>query len=393
MSNDKKKVQVAWLAGGYHRRRAMLSQIKAKFAGAEMFVCDNSVSFEYLITQLRTMGCFDENKIVIINEMPIFKDSNRKKYIEAFKKSLSDLDEGIFVVFNGISPTKEKALFGHVKEIGRVYENPDTIDKKEAPRYISDLFQKSGYSIDYSAAEALIETCGYDRSVGGIGADMLEMSVQKIARYLGNEKKVTLETVEVTMFRHENFIVWDILNAIDDKNYERCITLLSKVRLLDDNVIQGITQLMNTILWRFRLLLFLKDSLAAIKDSNKVTEAALSMRKLKRADDRIGFSAVYVPEVYATGENEGKPQTLWTKNVIDGALNGFYGRQAAVSLYSRRDIYRIVRAVQNAILHLRGLQSESSAYLLADTVFMVACNVADDQQIKVIMDSFEKLQP
>lgn len=391
MSAEKKKVQVAWLTGGYHRRRTMLSQIKEKFKNADLFASDGSVSFEYLMTQMQSTGCFDENKLVIINEPPVFKDSNRKKHISDFKKILSELDDSIFVVFNGISPTKEKALFGHVKEIGRVYEYPDAIDKKEAPRWLSDQFQKRGYSIDYEAAEAMIETCGYDRSVGGIGADLLEMSIERVIRYLGSEKKVTIETVEATVFRHENFIVWDILNAVDAKNYDHCATMLSKVYLLDENIVQAVSQLMNTMLWRFRMLLFLKDSLSILKDNGKVVEKAMQMRKLKRSDDRTGFGAVYVPEVYATGDNEGKPQTVWTRNVIDGALEGFYGREAAVNLYTRRDIYRIVRAIQNAILHLRGLQSESLAFLLADTVFMTACNVADDQQIKVIMDSFEKL--
>jgi DNA polymerase III delta subunit len=392
MSSEKNKVQVAWLSGGYHRRRAMLLQIREKFKGAELFVCDGSVAFEYLMTHMQSTGCFEESKLVIVNEMPVFKDSNRAKYIKHFKEVISELDESIFVVFNGISPTKEKALFTLVKEIGRSYEYPDAIDKKEAPRWLSDQFQKRGYSIDYKASEALVETCGYDRSVGGIGADMLEMSIDRIIRYLGEEKKVSLETVEATIFRHENFIVWDILNAVDDKNYERCVTMLSKVHLLDENVIQAISQLMSTMLWRFRMLLFLKESLAVLKDPNKVVEAAMLMRKLKRSNDQTGFGAIYSPENYASGDNEGKPQVAWTKNVVEGALNGFYGRDPAVNLYTRRDIYRIVRAIQNAILHIRGLQSESLAFLLADTVFMVACNVADDQHIKLIMDSFEKLQ-
>lgn len=386
-----KKVQVAWLAGGYHRRRTMLLQIREKFKDAELFCCDSSVSFEYLSTHMQSLGCFDENKLVIINDMPSFKDSNKAKYIKAFKDILLNLDESIFVVFNGVSSTKEKGLFGYVKEIGRVYEYPEAIDKKESPRWISDQFQKRGFSIDHAAAEALVETCGYDRSVGGVGADLLEMSMERIIGYLGGDKKITLETVEATLFRHENFIIWDILNAVDDKNYERCCSLLSKVQLLDDNIVQAITQMMNTLLWRFRMLLFLKESLTSLKDPAKVLSAAMAMRKIKKTGEGSGFSATYAVETYVAGDNIGQPQSVWTRAAIEGAMNGFYGRRAALDVYTRRDIYRITRAVQNAIFHLRGVQSDNFAYILADTVFMTACNIADDQQIKTIMNSFEKL--
>lgn len=391
MSEEKKKVQSAWLFGGYHRRRSMLSQIKKKFEGAELFVCDSSVSFEFFMSHIQSTGCFDDHKLVIINEMPFFKDSSRTKNIKALKESLSSLDESIFVVFNGISPTKEKALFSHVQSIGKIYEYFDLIDRKEAPRWVIDQFLKKGYSIEHSSAEVMVDTCGHDRNLNGVGADLLEMAIEKVVKYLGDDKKVTLEAIEANIFSHESFIIWDVLKAVDEKNYEKCVSLLSKVNLLDDNVIQAITQMMNTLLWRFRLLLMLKDSLAHLKEYQKVVDAALSIHKTKKIGDRTGISASYEVETYATGENIGKPQSVWTRGVIDGALSGFYGKEAAVNLYSRRDIYRIIRAIQNAVLHLRGCRSESLAYLLADTVFMVVCNAIDDQNLKVIISSFEKV--
>lgn len=384
------KPRIAWLSGSYFARRQMMAKIREKFAGHDIFVCDQSCTVEYLLSQMQSTGCFSEKRLVIINEMPVFRDSNRSKYIKQMKEVLESLDEDLFVVFNGIS-SKEKTLYSVAEKIGKVYNYPDVIDRKAAPQWTMDLLRKHGYSIDYNIANALIENCGFDSSLNGIGVDMMEMAINRLVLCMPKDKKqVELEDVELSVFEHQNFIVWDILNAIDGQDYDRCINMMHKVKLLDNNIIQAITSVMHTLLWKFRLLLFLKDALAIDKDVSKAANGALTIRRLRR--EGVGDSAVMVSDMFKTGESAGQPQTAWNRMSVQQAVEGMYGRQPTISLYTRRDIYRINRAIQNAILHLRTTQNEGEAFLLADIVFMTACKTVDDKNIHKMMNAFEKAQ-
>ena len=384
------KPRIAWLSGSYFGRRQMMTKIRQKFAAHDVFVADQSCTVEYLMNQMQSTGCFSEKKLVIVNEMPQFKDSNRAKYIKQLKEVLESLDEDIFVVFNGIS-SKEKTLLGVAEKIGKVYNYPDVIDRKAAPQWTMDFLRKLGYAIDFNTSNALIDNCGFDSSVNGVGVDMMEMAVSRLILCMPpNKKTVEMDDVELSVFEHQNFIVWDILNAIDAQDYDRCINMMHKVKLLDNDVVQAVTSVMHTLLWKFRLLLFLKDALNFDKDISKAANAALSLRKLRR--EGVGDKAKMVSDMFKTGESAGQPQTAWNRMSIQQAIEGMYGRQPTISLYTRRDIYRINRAIQHAILHLRTTRSEGEAFLLADIVFMTACKTVDDKNLHKIMNAFEKAQ-
>ena len=386
MSSDKS--HIAWMHGSYHARRALMNRFREKFQGCETFSCDSDVTYEFLAVELQETGCFAEQKLVIINAMPKFKNSNKATHIKKFKEVLEGLDDNIFVIFNGIDPKKEKSLFDHVKKLGgKVYEFPDTLDKNAAPKWVKDQLEKRGYKIDFEVAEAIVETCGHDAAVNGIGADQLEMVIQKLAAYQGGRKQITLESVEATASSVENFIIWDLLNAIDAKDYERCINMISKAYLVDNNVPVAVSQMLSTLYWKFRLLWLLKDR-AANEDMTAAAKTALQMPKLKGSGS--GYSRKMEKQINQSGDNAGQPAQQWSKFVVQQAIEGAYGRQPSLSLYNRRDLYRIVRSLQTALICLRSISSESEALLIADTVFMTACNTAEDQQIRSIMRTFEE---
>ena len=383
------KSHVAWLSGGYHARRAMLAKIREKLAGYDTFESDENVSFEYLMTKIQGTGCFSEKQLVIIHHMPMFKDSNKQKYMKLLKEAVERLDPDIYVVFNGIE--KEKSLFAVVQKVGKVFESPDRLDRKEASPWVIEMLRKRGFSIDFSIADALVENCGFDASINAIGVDMLHMAIERlIACSRAGKGQISMEDFEVSVFEHQNFVIWDMLNAVEAKDYQKCLNVLGKIRMLDSNVPQAVASVMNTLLWRFRLLIFLKDRMVNDKDQSSVANSALSIRKLKRTG--VGDHAAMSSEPFKTGEMAGQPQTCWNKMAVQSALSGMYGRTAAIEIFSRRDIYRIMRAILHAISNLRTVTSEGEALLLADTVFMTACKVGDDKEIKQIMNAVEKAQ-
>ena len=385
------KSHIAWIYGSYHDRRRHMAIIRKKFANCGQYVADNDVSFEYLMTEIQGTGCFDDKKLVIINEMPNFKDSNKQKYLKIFKQVLDNLDEDIFVIINGINPKKERALFNHVKKIGgKIKEFKETIDSRQAPNWIMNKLEERGFKLDNDIAQAIIEANGYDSSLNAIGIDMLEMAMMRIANYMGNRaKKITFDIVEATAASHANFVIWDMLNAVDNRNYERCIELLTKSCIVNTNVISAVIQMLNMMFWKYRLLWMLKDKITVTGDFTEAAKLAISLKKLKGTG--TGMSRHMNVDIIRTGENKGSPATQWAKNSIREALEGRYGKTAAIELYSRRELYQIIWAIQSALMAIRETSSENEGLLIIDMVLMTICKVGDYGKIRSIIKSFEEI--
>jgi len=386
---DENNRHIAWIHGSYHGRRVHMSALHKKFSGIDCFVSDNDISFEYLMTELQGTGCFDDKKFVVINDMPNFKDSNKQKYLKQFKKVLEELNEDIFVVINGISPKKERSLFNHVEKLGgKIKEFKETVDSRNAAKWVIDKLESKGYKIEENLSDAIVEANGFDSTLNAIGIDMLEMAVHRVINYQGNTKKISMDTIEATAAHHENFVIWDLLNAVDKKDYERCLELVSKSYQANGNVTSSIVQIMNMMLWKFRLLWFLKDKIAVTNDYTESAKAAILMKKLKGSGS--GMSRTMEFDIVQTGDNKGQPALQWNKNCVREAIEGRYGGTPSIDIYSRRELYQIICAIQAALISIREITSENDAMLLVDTIFMTICKKGDYSKIRSIIKSFEE---
>tara|TARA_B100000614_G_scaffold262915_1_gene301184 strand:- start:11458 stop:12627 length:1170 start_codon:yes stop_codon:yes gene_type:complete len=384
--SEKKKPQVAWLSGGYHSRRARLRSIRERFNGFEQAEIDGEMSVGYLIQKLRDGGCFDPKRLIIVHAMPQFKGV-KKKNVDDIIKALSRMNDDCFVVFNGLDKIKDKALFEFSQKNGKVYDFETKFERKQAEFYIEDRLESMGMKAESGVAEMLIENCAYDAAVGGLGADQLEMALQRLILYVAPEKQVRVVDVEATMYSFDNFVIWDLVNALDVRDYGRCMKMLSQAHLVDPNIPAAVTQMMTTLLWRYRLILLLRESVSNGASQQEAIQHATEVYKLTKTG--TGLSARMTSEPYKTGDKAGEPQSVWTHNVARNCCEGMYGKTASLDLWSRRDIYRLILVLQEAMALLRGT-SENESLMIADMVFMKACNLLPDKQVEQVIKAFER---
>jgi len=384
--SEKNKPQVAWLSGGYHSRRARLRSIRERFEGFEQAEIDGEMSVGYLIQKLRDGGCFDPKRLIIVHAMPQFKGV-KKKNVDDIIKVMSRMNDDCFVVFNGLDKTKDKALFEFSQKNGKVYDFETKFERKQAEFYIEDRLEAMGMKAEAGVSEMIIENCAYDAAVGGLGADQLEMAMRRLILYVAPEKNVRVVDVEATMYSFDNFVIWDLVNALDVRDYGRCMRMLSQAHLVDPNIPAAITQMMTTLLWRYRLILLLRESVSNGASQQEAMLHAAEVYKLTKTG--IGLSAKMTSELYKTGDKRGQPQSVWTYNVVRNCCEGMYGRTSSLELWNRRDIYRLIIVLQEAMALLRGT-SENESLMIADMVFMKACNLLPDKQIEQVMKAFER---
>jgi len=226
-----KKVNIIWISGSFFKAKALFARVKEKLKDAECFQCNEETSPAFLIEQFNSNQCFAENKLVVIFALPDMTESQKKK----LKSSLENLDKNIFAVFYMISPSSERAMFNIVEKVGKVYDFEDKITIREANNYTNNRATELGFSLSQDAIESLVNNCGIDSEGKNILVDIIEMYLERLSLFAPGKKEYTKEDIIATTVFYENFVIWDLIKACEEKDYDQCLNMFSKAGVLQNN--------------------------------------------------------------------------------------------------------------------------------------------------------------
>jgi len=103
-----------------------------------------------------------------------------------------------------------------------------------------------------------------------------------------------------------------------------------------------------------------------------------------------GLDARAKVDIVESGPNAGNPSTAWSSRVISSATDGFYGKKAAIDIFSRKELYLIVKVLEDASYLIRSCDTENEAMLIADMISMTVCSSFDSKNIDRICKSLMK---
>ncbi len=355
-----KQAQVCWLSGSIHERKAVLKKLLKQFEGCDVQRLDGDVSYAYFEQQILTASCFSDRRMVIVSDLPT-PSGTKPTMVNHIKKLLTALPEDILLVFDGVDDCKP--LTDVISKVGKVFDFPVTLNRNEAVAWIVKRFSELGKNIEQAEALALIDTCGYDQSVKGLGADQLRIFVHKIATYIGNRRKaVTMDDIVINAVNTEEFVQWRIFDAIDARNFEQCEEQFAKFVENEGNMQRAVDKLYSMSIPRYRLLFFLKEGLAKKIPKDALAREAMALQKSAKNEK--------------TGEEERVP--AYSEFAINGALYGAYGRDPTVELYTRKSLARIMDCLLEGMSEVRTRGNDPSVLILADVLFLAACSTTDD---------------
>lgn len=388
--SDDSKVHVAWLSGSYHLRNSMMKKIRNKFSDFEYIVVDEETPFEFLMSKIRSGGCFDSGRLICILGLPKTKNpAEKKKYLTRIKALFAGEMENCFVVFNGIDTGKERALFNAVKDFCKLYDYQVEISPKESAVYIGKRLKAHGLTADTDVCYALGEYCGKSSGTKGYDADKIEMAITSLRFALGEKAQITREHIESITFNYDEFVIWDMMNALDAKDCEQVMALVSKMGATASSFNRSITDMLTTLIWRYRLILMIREGYSTKDSREQILADIASMRKMTKTG--TGLSAIYEPMLLKSGANEGDPAPVWSPQVASIAMDGMYGGSAAVDQWNRGQIYRFVWALSEGLKLLRGA-TESESLIIADSVLMLGCDLLDMKNVKKVLSSIQRVR-
>jgi len=335
------------LRGNYFYRRKILKGIKEHFKSYEISVCDEESSFKYVEHIIFQDSCFSEGRLVILNDWPSTlsktKKDSRTKVLKQMKELVQNVPEDCILVLNNLETTS-KSFFSLIKKNGKIFEESQFISKKGAKDKILKYFMAYKKTIQDEDIEMIVNSMGITSTT--VNLDNLLLLVRKIHDYVGDQKNIKTEDVMKICVQSEDFIIWSLYKAFDNKNVCMALYLL-KMSLASAKDQQGqISEMLYSMKWRYKLLLFVKECQKNKLEKDDVWKKLSTLTKLKRS----GSDYKIIMEEKKEGNKE---NIVYSKKMFETLYNNYSNSRTTGDCYTSNELLFINFVISQVIVKTR----------------------------------------
>lgn len=208
---------------------------------------------EKALDSLRTPSMFVPWRVVIVEEAQKLKKEDFDLIAAIFQKGI---DQATLILIGEETRSTQHKNFpqlGGIVECKKLYAN-------QIPSWVNMEAKRFGVTISREAAQCLAEALGEN-----LGE--LVQALEKLTLYVGEKKLIDLKDVEALIADTGQKSIFDLTNAIGEKNSERSSELLEKILVQGEPPVKALTMIAR----HFRLLAKTQDILR-----NKATSAELA---------------------------------------------------------------------------------------------------------------------
>ena len=376
---EQKQVNVCWVSGNYFERRAFIKKLRGYLQGKgdyETTVFEGEETIDYCKNLIMQSSCFCDQRLFIFNEWPKYNTTAQTFYKHFVEMCRTAPDDAVIVCNN--LQTESKTTLNAFEKMGKVFLFDTVIKTKDAPGWFVGRLEQDGKNISEQDAVFVVESIGETEGTYGIDIDRMNILAIKLIAYVGNRKNITPEDIFAVCTDEPSFIIWNMYNHLDNKDFEACMSLVARAELSSKNITSFVIQMVSSMIWRFRLILFLKEGSAQGWDTAVISREISNLHKLK--SEGRGFTTKYTVE--RSSNNEEKP--LYSSKMVENTLSGRY-RKPPVLCYSRKEIFLILLAAEQVQAKIRSGVTDEEASILLDSLLMIACSIVEG-------DSFDKIR-
>jgi len=372
---------VCILEGNIKERRSRLEQIKASLPGHELFIFDKEDHYEYVSQMISEISCFGERRIFVIKELPRIdiqsklknakakendtKSQMRTKVLNNFKKTFVDIPMGNIVIFDNIGITSA----GFIKEAnkyGSVFQFKQKILKTDAKIIICDYFKHHKIDVDKDISDVIansLNALGMD-----VDIDKLSLLMLKLYHYVYGRTTITKKDVYAVCSVSRDFVVWSLYNILDGSDGEDITTKYGRSFVMAYDFLLNsryfnheATMLLQSMLWRYGLLLMGKSSIEKRIPKKDIEKEIENIRKLKSEgkDKRIKMSP-----------KEDKPE--YSDKMVNSIL---YQRRGVdlLSCYTYDELLSIYHVISKSLVKIRSGCTNAEMLTLLQLTFLTIC--------------------
>jgi len=372
------EVNLFWLSGSYYMRRQRMADIKKAIGDHILCVFRDTDGGGYVESKITEVDLFSTKKLVVLKGFPTFAKTSatdNKKVI----KMLQNIPENCYVVIDGISQTGKPTIYKAFQKFGKVINFPKYLDRRDALEWVGDRLEERDKDIKQKDIAFIVDSIGSESK--GIDVDKLFVCVKKICDFLGDEEKITREDVIRVADKYNRFVVWSLFDAIDNRNFDQCIFILDAA-CRTDKLSSVAEHIFNLVLWRYRMLWFLKEGKACKMSNDTIKEDIKRIYKIVKSGS--GLNSTLRTEV----DDSGNKKQAYSPNAVKLALDGFYDKKPIINFYQRKNIFRIIKSAEESLMKIRYGASPAEIRLLLD-VFLFG--IMKDDLTDIELETFRKI--
>lgn len=212
-----------------------------------------NISVKELIDQAETLPFFSERRLLVVVDSGFFKNAS-----EELADYLHHIPETTFLLFSETEVDKRGKLYKAVKSRGRAVEfarqTEETLQK-----WILGRLKDEGKNITRATMELLLEKTGTDMM-------NISMELEKLFSYTMGQEVITSEDVEEICTTQTVNKIFDMVNAIADRNQHRALDLYYDLLALKEPPLR----ILFLITRQFNILLQVKEMRSHGYDANAI---------------------------------------------------------------------------------------------------------------------------
>ena len=207
-------------------------------------------SIYQVLLEASTVGMFSDKKLIIVDNSNFLTSSKSisDDEINELNKYIDNPFEDVTLVFivREEKLDQRKKITKNVVKNSKVFDC-NKIDNYKLNDYISNYIRDNGYSISSQSVDLIISKVGYELS-------NIMKELEKLFIYKDKDKKITKEDVEEVITKNIEKNIFELTNAIVDRNKEKINRIYKELILAGEDPIKLIVTLSN----QFRLILQVK---------------------------------------------------------------------------------------------------------------------------------------
>lgn len=372
--------------GNWLERTAVLDKIKEAMGEYELEVFDESYGWEYVQQSLLEHSCFGENRLIILNGIPIVKgkdaSASRTKVLNDLKKILPKIDGNKCVVLNGITITSKvflNAIHGkvHVKNFDKVVFKRNA--NGSAVKRLISYFGQRGKNIDEDDAFIVVDSINYNSKE--VNLDKVFLIAKKIENIVGNRKNITHDDIISICSLSPDFLIWNLFKTFDSQDYIKALSLVDKIASSSFSFEHEIVMVISTMIWKFRLLLFVRACLDAGLKADDIWDRLEQFVKWDKSGQ--GVKRHVVPQ---KTKKEFKNISMYSQPVLQMLFSRKYGN-STISCYSQEHLMNILSMTEMCLRKIRSGCTSGEIRIVLEILCLVICGQISYESAREILKS------
>ena len=208
-----------------------------------------------LLNDASVISMFGDKK-VLIGENALFLSTTSSSInhdLDYLERYLEDDNHDNIVIFtlNENKLDERKKIVKLLKKRVTVIHK-DVIKDKDLPDFVRSEFSNNGYKIDYKTASYFIQYAGSN-------VDILISEINKMMMYKDDDKTIKIEDINEITSKKINDNIFDLSNAIMDKNFKKMYECYNDLMTLKEEPIKIIAMLGSTFTLVYQCKLLYND--------------------------------------------------------------------------------------------------------------------------------------